>query len=230
MELREELLSELPAAQNGMFLLFLICFFVSMILIGNSGKLLPSMLYNLFRETDRQSIFSETIDNEAVIKMILSVQTVLLSSVIIQCIFLHACQESFQSVVRLFQLLGGTILLIIAYFVYKFLANLLISSIFFPKESRQVWHDNFFSIISLSGLVLFIPALGIFYIEEAYYPALVFCILYFLFVQILTFYKIFIIFFQQKSALLYFILYLCAQELVPLFLVYKALIRFYGVT
>lgn len=227
MEIREELLSELPAAQNGMFVFFLICFFISMLLLGNSRKLFSLMFRSLFRENDRQSIFSEVIDNEIIMKIILGVQTVLFSAVIVQSALVHFLDIPFESSTRLFLLLGGTFLLIALFFACKFLIQILVSSIFFQKENRQVWENNSFSIISLSGLVLFVPALLMFYWEETYYVGLTCSVLYFLFVEILTSYKIFVIFFQQKSALLYFILYLCAQELVPLFLIYKALVYFY---
>jgi hypothetical protein len=223
----EEILSEWPVAQNGVFILFLFCFFISMHLLGAGRKLLSAMLYSLFREKDRQSIFSETVDNEMINKIVLCLQTIILIAVITYCTFTHGGYLKFETVSQLFWCLGGTSLLVIAFLVYKFTTNILISSIFFQKENVQLWNDNFFSIISLSGLILFIPALLMFYVPEAFYFCFYFCLAFFLFIEILTFYKIFIIFFQQKSILLYFILYLCAQELVPLYLSYKALVHFY---
>jgi hypothetical protein len=223
----EEILSEWPLAQNGVFILFLFCSFISMQLFGAGRKLLSSMLYSLFREKDRQSIFSETVDNELISKIFLCLQTVILISILVYCTFAHEWYLKFETVTQLFRLLGGTALLIIVFLLYKFLSNIVISSIFFEQENVHLWNDNFFSIMSLSGLVLFIPALLMFYVPEAFYFCFYFSLAFFLFVEILTFYKIFVIFFHHKSVLLYFILYLCAQELVPLYLSYKALVHFY---
>jgi hypothetical protein len=221
--LTEELLSEWPLAQNWIFVLFLFCFFISMQSLGASGKLLSSMLYSLFRGKDRQSIFSEPVDNEWISQIILSLQMVILSAVIIYCTIAHVGYFRFETVAQLLRWIGGISALIIVFVLYKFLTNLLTSFIFFQKDSMHLWNDNFFSILSLSGLVLFVPALLMFYVKEAYSFCFYFSLIYFLFVEVLMFYKIFIIFFQHTSRLLYFILYLCAQEFVPLFLAYKAL-------
>jgi hypothetical protein len=124
----------------------------------------------------------------------------------------------------LFWILGIVSSLIIVFFIYKFLSNILIGNIFFQKENVHLLNYNLFSIISLSGLVLFIPTLLMFYVKEAYYFCFYFNLIYFLFVEVLMVYKIYVIFFHNKGLLLYFILYLCAQEIVSLYLSYRALI------
>ncbi|MDR1632407.1 MAG: DUF4271 domain-containing protein [Dysgonamonadaceae bacterium] len=226
--MKEELLSEWPAAQNGLFFLFLFCFFTDMLLLGNSRNLFMSMIHSLFRKQDRQSIFFGTIHNEFISKLLLCLQMILMLSVFIYCSFSRIENIPFESTTRFLYLLRGTVLINLVFLLYKFLTNLWVGYVFFPRENAQLWNNQYFTIISLSGMVLFIPALLIFYLPEAYYPCFYLGILYFIFVKILMFYKIFVIFFQYKSSLLYFILYLCIQELVPLFFVSKALVCFYG--
>jgi hypothetical protein len=126
-------------------------------------------------------------------------------------------------------LFSGTALLFLIFLLYKFLTYFLIGYVFFQKEDVQLWHNHYFSIISFSGIVLFIPALFIFYVPEAYSICFYFSVFYIIFVKILIIYKVFTIFFQQKSPLFYYFLYLCAQELLPLFLVLKALVYFYSI-
>jgi hypothetical protein len=123
--------------------------------------------------------------------------------------------------------LGVTASFILLFILYKFIVNFAVGHIFFQRESVQLWNNLFFSIVSLSGIVLFFPALLIFYFPSSFYISAYFFLFYSLFVNSLIFYKIYQIFFQQKHALLYFILYLCTQELLPLFFVYKALVYFY---
>ena len=223
----EELLSEWPVAQNTLFILFGLCFFACMQFLGSWRKLLTSMLHHLFRQQEQQSIFSQTVNNEFLIKLILCLQTILMSSVIIYCVFDHAGDISFETTTDLFNTLGVTALIILFFVIYKFLTNFGVEFVFFQRENAQMWNNLYFSIVSLSGIVLFIPALLIFYFPKTYYVCAYFALLYFLFVEILVFYKIFKIFFQQKSSLLYFILYLCTQELLPVFFAYKALVYFY---
>jgi len=223
----EELLSELPQAQNTFFILFLLCFIANMRVLGRSRRLLGSMLRELFRKQERQSIFFETVSNEVLIKLILCLQSILMISIIVHCTFSQAWNLPFETTSQLFYSIGGTGLIILIFILYKFLTNLGVGLVFFQKEDLQLWNNLFFSIISLSGMILFIPAVLIFYFQNIYYICLSVALLYFLFVEGLMFYAIFSIFFRQKSALLYFILYLCAQELLPLFFVYKALAFFY---
>ena len=225
--MKEEILSEWPVAQNAVFILFVFCFFASMQFMGNSRRLLTSMLQRLFREQERESIFSQTVNNEFLIKLVLCLQTILMSSILIYCVFSHALNLPFETTSHLARTLGGTVLIILLYIVYKFLTNFGVEFVFFQRESIRLWNNLFFSIVSLSGIVLFFPALLIFYFPNTYYVCACLSLLYFLFVNFLTFYKIYKIFFQQKSPFLYFILYLCTQELLPLFFVYEALAYFY---
>jgi len=223
----EELLSELPKAQNALFILFLLCFIVNMLILGSNRKLLDSMFRCLFRKQERQSIFAETVKNEVFIKFILCLQTVLMISVLIYGSFSHIKGLSFETTSELARLLGGTALIVLIFSLYRFLTTLGMGFIFFQKEEIQSWNNIFFSILSLSGMVLFVFALLIFYFPNMYYVCFSFALLYFLFTKGLMFYMIFSIFFRRISALLYFILYLCTQELLPLFFVYKALVYFY---
>ena len=223
----EEILSEWPKAQNAPFILFVFCFFLSMQFIGNWRKLLVSMLHHLFRKQEQQSVFSQTVNNEFFIKLILCLQTILMASILIYCVFAHIWNLPFETTIHLIRTLGGTALIIFVFVLYKFLAYSGVGLVFFPQDSVRLWNTLFFSVVSLSGIVLFIPALLIFYFPNLFYICVAFALLYSLFVQILIFYKIFLIFFQQKSSLLYFILYLCTQELLPLFFTYKALVYFY---
>jgi hypothetical protein len=222
--MKEELLSEWPVVQNWGFVLFLFCFFISMQLLGRGRRLFYSMLQGLFRKKNRQSIFFEQVDNEMISKLLLFLQTIILSSIFIYCVFSHAADTPFETVTQLLWLLGIASALIIVFFLHKILSNILIGNVFFNKENVRLLNHNLFSIIALSGLILFIPTLLLFYVKEAYYFCYYFNLLYFLFVEALIVYKAYVIFFHDKRLLLYFILYLCAQEIVSLYLSYRALI------
>ena len=223
----EEILSEWPVAQNALFILFVVCFFASMQFMGRWRRLLVSMLHHLFRQQEEQSVFSQTVNNEFLIKLILCLQTILMTSIVIYCLFSHAWNLSFETTAHLVRTLGGTALITLLFVLYKFLTNFGVAFVFFQRDSVLLWNNLYFSIVSLSGIVLFIPALLIFYFPNMYYLCVYLSLFYFLFAEIIVFYKIYKIFFQQKSSLLYFILYLCTQELLPLFFAYQALAYFF---
>ena len=224
----EKILSQWTIAQNAFFILFLFYFFINMQVLGGSRKLLAPMLHSLFRRRDRQSISSETVNNEFLVKSILCLQTVVMASILIYGRLSHQWDIPFETTGQLVSLLGAIALVILIFILYKLLTNLVIGFIFFQQEDVRLWNNLFFSVICLSGIVLFIPAVLIFYFPKAYYVCFYFFLLYFIVVEIFMISKIFEIFFKQISALLYFILYLCAQVLLPLFFAYKALVLFIG--
>jgi hypothetical protein len=223
-ELKNEPISAKNQTDSWGFILFLFCFFIFTYIINQRAKLFYSMLSGLFHNKDRQSIFFETMNHEFQNKLLLVLQTLILVSIIIYCQAAHEQFFSTASPLQLFILIGIITLILIVFVGYKFLTYAFIGHIFFNKEINRQWQDNFFSLICLSGIFLFFPTLILFYVEEAYYFCTYFILIYLFFILIITFYKIFTIFFHKKSLLLYFILYLCAQEIIPLFLVYRGFI------
>ena len=206
------------------FILFFICFFVIVSIVRNRNKLLPSMFNGLYRNKDRHSMFYEAVTNETLNKLILSLQTVLLLSIIFYC---YAIQEHLISITKpkeMLLLLGKSSLILIVFFMYKFLSYSIIGAIFFKKETVHQWNDDFFSIISLNGILLFIPTLILFYVKSTLSICNYFIALYLIFNLFFIFYKIKSLFFQRNRYLLYFILYLCAQEIMPLYLLYRGII------
>jgi hypothetical protein len=185
---------------------------------------LLSMFSGLYRNKDRHNMFYETVTNENLNKFLLCIQTVLLLSIIF---YTYATNEhflSFASFPQMLLFLGKCALLLIVFFIFKFLMYSLTGAIFHKKETVLQWNDDFFSLISLNGIFLFFPALIFFYVESAYYICIYFFYFYFIINLLFIFYKIYTLFFQGKQLLLYFILYLCTQEIIPLYLVYHGLV------
>jgi hypothetical protein len=185
--------------------------------------LLTSMIKGLSGSNNRESIFFEQIHNEFVIKLLLSLQTIILCSIIFFSCSIYQAEFPQESNLRIFSFIFKTSALILVFFLYKVLFYNIIGNIFFSRESLREWNDYFFSIICLSGFILFLPTLLLFYIEKIFYFCCFFYVIYFIFVIILIFRKIYMLFFPHKALLLYFILYLCAQEIVPLYFLYKGL-------
>ena len=207
-------------ANNWGFILFFICFFIIVSIISNKNKFLPAMFNGLFRNKNRQSMFYETVTNETLNKFILSLQTILLLSIIFYCHAVHDHSLLITSLTQMFLFIGKISLLLIAFFIYKFLTYSITGAIFFKKETVAQWNEDFFSLISLNGLFLFFPTLVLFYSEPAYTFCIYFMVIYLIFNLFLVFYKLYTLFFEGKQHLLYFILYLCTQEIIPIYLMY----------
>ena len=219
----EESLSQRIQFQNWGFVIFLVCFFIIIHSISKGSALLHSMVKSLFRNNNNEDAFAEQIDNEFVIKLLLGFQTIILSSVFLFVCFSHQLYSFPETSVQMFQFLIRSSLLFILFLSYKFLSYSLVGSVFFEKEDVRQWNEDFTSLICLSGLVLFLPILFMFYVDGAYIICYYFCLIYFIFVILCAIYRVYLLFFHHKSLSLYFILYLCAQEMVPLYFLYKGL-------
>jgi hypothetical protein len=221
--LTNEPISQRIQFQNWGFILFMVCFFIFIYAFNVGSKLLVSMIRGFWKNSMRERIFAGQINNELLIKLLLCLQTVVLCSINLFSFFLYQSDPSQEIVIEMFPFLTKTSLLILIFLLYKSLVYNLAGNIFFRKESIRQWNACFMSILCLSGFVLFLPTLFLFYIEKIFYFCCFFFLIYFIFIIILIFRKIYVLFFPRNILLLYFILYLCAQEIIPLYFLYKGL-------
>lgn len=161
--------------------------------------------------------------------LLFCIQTVLLTSIILYCKAVSESIFQVESSSGMFSFLGVTFLLLGLFIAYKYLTYSFTGYIFFDKETEQQWNDTFSSAICVSGVILFFPALILFYTEQIDAYGVYCVLLYFIFIQIVLLYRQFVLFFNKKGGLIYFILYLCTQEIIPLFLLYKGFIYFFYV-
>jgi hypothetical protein len=219
----EEPLSSRIHFQNWGFILFLVCFFIFIHVASTGPKLLQSMLKGLSGSSNRESIFAEQINNEFIIKILLCFQTIILCSINLFSYYVYQVDLLQEYSFLMFPFILKSSGIILTFLLYKFIVYNIVGNIFFSRESLREWNDYCFSIICLSGFILFLPTLLLFYIEKIVYICCFFYIIYSISVIILIFRKIYVLFFPRKTLLLHFILYLCAQEIIPLYFLYKGL-------
>jgi hypothetical protein len=104
--------------------------------------------------------------------------------------------------------------------------NFIICSVFFDRKDTGQFNSGIISFITLSGYILFIPALLVFYVDCLFYAGVILIILYLIFSVFNIIFKIYVTFFRKNYLLLYFILYLCALEIIPLYLLYRGIMFF----
>ena len=114
-----------------------------------------------------------------------------------------------------------SIFIILAYYLVELCAYSLVGFTFSSDEGRREWLRGYTASISLLSLTLVIPALiGMFYPEFLRAMSILALVL-FIFAKIMFILKGFRIFFENFFSLLYFILYLCTLEIIPIILVYN---------
>ena len=222
---------ELPLADNNEiinwgFLAFLICFFINVFLVSKRLQLIFSMADGLFHKKERQSIFFIQGNYGFIENLLMLAQTAILSGLILYCSQRMHSSGVEESVKELGLYMVAGIAFFTLFVIYKYLTYNLIGFSFFTKEQNQLWNNHFFSILCLSGLFLFVPSLLFFFVNKCSVFCFYFILLSLILVYLFAIYTIYRIFFQNKVPLLYFILYLCAQEIAPLYIAYKVFVCF----
>jgi len=206
------------------FLIFTICFILSSIILSNSRRTLfnnfPSIL-TLSNQNNK--IYKEQITTSEVWGHIFFLlQTVIVYSILFFDITLNQSTLSFHSYeyLLLFASLNVGILLFI---FLKFIVYKMLMAIFSNTQSNNLI-DDYLSVIYQTGIFSFFPIFLFIYIDEVKMHALFFIILIFVLGRLILFSKTHSFFIKSHIGFLYFFVYLCGIEIMPYFLVYKAII------
>ena len=217
------LISGRPETFDWFFCVFLIAFVVFSHVIRKNIKISLSMLIDFFSIKTRKGIFSEPTKDEWYGKLFLCFQTCLLIAVFLCKYF----DESLDSLLNfpmksLIFLLFFSFLLSV-FFIVKFGMYYLVGAIFFDRESFRRLMNHFFSLLASLGIFLFIPVLFYFYgvFENLCLDIILSCFILF---ELFVIYKSILLFFWKPSLLLYLFLYLCGQEVIPLFFLWKIMV------
>ena len=113
-------------------------------------------------------------------------------------------------------LLGVVFLIIVGYFLFKYLLYSIVNNILFGSSKHKKFLTSWVFISSVEGILLFPALLLQSYFQFTVQDVAYYCFGVVIFIKILTFYKTYIIFFSQNGFYLQNILYFCALEMVPL--------------
>ena len=221
---KTEKISESPKLFDSIFIIFLVCFIIISQILSSKARMLLSIPEELFRLKERKSIFNESVGNELYVKLLLLVQTVVILSVFLHLVFINSKNSNLINISEFYESIGKICLLFVVFLFYKWISYNIVGKIFFQKEALSQWLNNFISLICLLGIMIFIPVLLMFYVEWMYsfcYFFVLFCILI---VALIIIYRTYVLFFHDIRLLHYLFLYLCAQEIAPLLVLYQGLI------
>jgi len=222
-------ISELGLINNAGFIIFLCCFLLIVFVLGKEPHLIKYVLEELFKRKEKSNLFTESLSHTLSYKLLLSLQNTIISTLFIYVIAKHYSYINDLSLQFFFEFSINAFILVFIFFLYKIATTNIIGYVFFQKEQINQWNENFYSILSLSGLCLFFPILLAFYDGAFFSFGLYFSLFILFFSFLLLNYRTYITFFQQKNSLLNFILYLCAQEIIPIYIIYKGIIYLFSI-
>lgn len=121
-----------------------------------------------------------------------------------------------------FFVVGGVTLVAVLYYLWQLAAYATVGYVFADKVSARLWMKGFNASQALLAFMLFIPALVVLFNPGAAAVVVPVAIFSYLLARLLFICKGFRLFYDNFSSLIYFILYLCTLEIVPLVVLYRA--------
>lgn len=225
-QIKEQLVNDI------MFAILLFLFVGFGLVFRMYHQLFFKMVKKVFQVKQRASFFEITlgdnIGNEWIFRTFMSFQALFLSSVYIFSSGLRHGAISITRATDVFLYLGITFFSIVLFYFFKVGIYKTAGWIFVDDEHLDLWKANYNAVIGLWGVLLYIPVIWILFVDH--YPGqsiLLFVFLYFL-CRFVIFYKTIRIFYIKRGSFLYLILYLCGQEIAPLFLLYKGIFCLYN--
>lgn len=200
-------------------LVLLSCIFLSTIMISRTRGFIGQKLKMLLR-TSSYSVDKETTGETSVL-LTLNIISAMLTSFLM---FLYA--ENFISDTYVlptqYHLIGVFFTLILAYKFLKALCYCIVNPVFWNgKQTLQYLKYKMFVEGMECTLLLFIVMMQIYLEYSILYTMFAFIFIQII-VKLLTFYKCYVIFFNQRGGFIQFFLYLCALEIAPLAVLWTA--------
>jgi len=221
--LKQEEISQQPETFDWVFGIFLICFVFLSSIIGKKMQTLSATIREFFTVKKRESIFSDT-TNEWYGKLVLCFQTCLLLALFLCRYFSYHSNIILDSPVKMIVLVLLFTIILCIFFILKWAMYYIVGLVFFDKFSLQTWVGNFFSLIAFAGIFLFVPVLLYFYTDTCYNFFFFFILISLILFEILVIYKLIVLFFYKQKLSLHLFLYLCGQEIIPLFFLWKIVV------
>ncbi|MDR1918725.1 MAG: DUF4271 domain-containing protein [Tannerellaceae bacterium] len=188
------------------------------------------MVRDVFYVKERLSLFEDIDGNETVFRSFMIFQALLLCAI---ALFLVSRSQGFittnyQEVGINLLAIGAIWLILFLFYLLKQLMYQLLGSIFTEAGAYKTWRVGYTASVGFWGVLLYVPVLWLAFVA-AYWqiPLFLFGVLFILW-RLIIIHKTIWIFNIRGIGFLYIILYLCAQEILPLIFLYEGIIYMYN--
>ena len=213
-----------PRTDDAIALTLLACFFLSSIALARGKKFLSQQVKDFVLHRERTSIFDSSTAADVRYLLVLVLQTCVLSGITFLNYFHDTCPALMDHVSSLL-LLGIYVGFCLAYFLLKWLLYMFLGWTFFDKNKTNVWLESYSALIYYVGFALFPFVLFLVYFDLSLTNLVIIGSIILIFTKILMFYKWIKLFFDKISSLFLLILYFCALEIMPCFMLYQGVIQ-----
>lgn len=212
-----------PRMDDWVALVLFVSFFLSSFVLSRNRKFLYSLLKAFVLHRERGSLFDTSTSSEVRYVFLLIMQTCVLSGVFIYTYFIDA-EPTLVYHVHHLKVLGVYSLIVLGYILSKWVLYGLLGWTFFRKNTVSLWLESYSTILYYTGFILFPIILISVYFKIDTPTILNMGLIVLVLIKILILYKWFKLFYENLSDCLLLILYFCALEIVPCFLVYHGIV------
>lgn len=203
----------------------LLSFFIVALFIARNIRILVEKVKNFFYLRREDNVFSVNTDSEMREHVFLVVQTCMTLAIL----FFYYTQINMTEVfnqISPYVLLGVDTVICLAYFMIKFMVGRFVNWVFFDSAQNRRWVESSLLTVSLMGLLLFVVALLVVYFGMTFQVLKVVAVLLVAIFKLLQLVKCKQIFFNYPFSQVHLIVYFCTLELMPVLLLWKALVYF----
>ncbi|MDE6397073.1 MAG: DUF4271 domain-containing protein [Muribaculaceae bacterium] len=174
--------------------------------------------------------FDQTTASEQRVLLLLILQTIVYEAVIA-----NAAMATFSSGTYLSNLAttGVLAVFLLVYYIFQLTAYSIVGYTFASDTGRTLWLEGFTSTQTLLGFTLIIPGLMVLFYPDLTEIAIWLSAGLYLIARVIFISKGFRIFYTNVPSLVYFILYLCSLEIIPIFILFQTAVyclQLFGLT
>lgn len=213
-----------PKLDDGITILLLCCFFISAYVLSRSRKFLVQLMKDFLLNRERTSIFAAITAADMRYMLLLILQTCVLGAV---CTFNYLIDVRPELGERIppYILLGVYLAIALLYLFWKWVTYSFLGWIFFDGNRTSLWMESYSTLLYYLGFALFPFALFLVYFDLSLLATVIIGLFLMFFTKILMFYKWIKLFCNNLYGVLLLILYFCALEIIPCFIVYRGVLQ-----
>ncbi len=210
------------AGDNFITSLLLLCFVLACVSFSKSHQFVVRQAKSFFHvQREGTTEVTET-SSEVRFQLVLVLQTCLLMAIGYFIYSKVSISDTF--IIDQNQVISIYAGVMVGYVLLKALLYSIVGWTFFDKKKNGQWMKAYLFLLSSEGVLLFPGVMLLSYFGLSLQIAMIYALIVFVLVKILSFYKSYLIFFRRNGMILQIFLYFCALEVVPLFSLWGGLV------
>ncbi len=172
---------------------------------------------------ERQTLFDTPTKENFFFTGFMGFQTLFLCAIFFYYVYCQISQTQPWAVFSDFILLTVIFIFLLLFYLLKKCLYFMYGRLTVGIEKFKLWKNIYQSTFNIWGILLYLPVLWFIFDQNHFTGVLILFVFSYILFRFYIIYIKFRIFFHKYTGLLYFSLYLCAQEIVPLLFLYESL-------